>query len=143
DDDSPDVEAGPVKGAPLPNVRWGEGFLLDHLCGAGAGRFALIVDEQATLAGLKLAGSGVARGAVGTALRPAALQTLVVPAGIGRALGLAGLGSALLVRPDQHVCARWYHVTPQRLQAAMHRALGLSWGLSVEPPLDPSLDQPS
>ena len=136
DDDSAAFEAGPAKGAPLPNFRWGEGFLLDHLCGEGAGRFSLIVDERATLAGFDLAGGVVALGAVGTALSAAALQTLVVPAGIARALGLAGLGSALLVRPDQHVCARWHHVTPQRLQAALHQAMGLALGLTVAPPLD-------
>ena len=132
DDDSAAFEAGPAKGAPLPNFCWGEGFLLDHLCGEGAGRFSLIVDERATLAGFDLAGSGVALGAVGTALSAAALQTLVVPTDIARALGLAGLGSALLVRPDQHVCARWHHVTPQRLLVAQQQALGLA----VDLPLD-------
>jgi 3-(3-hydroxy-phenyl)propionate hydroxylase len=132
DDDSAAFEAGPAKGAPLPNFCWGEGFLLDHLCGEGAGRFSLIVDERATLAGFDLAGSGVALGAAGTALSAAALQTLVVPTDIARALGLAGLGSALLVRPDQHVCARWHHVTPQRLLVALQQALGLA----VDLPLD-------
>ena len=56
----------------------------------------------------------------------------MVPADIARALGLAGPGSALLVRPDQHVCARWHHVTPLRLLVALQQALGLA----VDLPLD-------
>ena len=132
DDDSPTFEAGPAKGAPLPNYRWGEGFLLDHLCGEGAGRFSLIVDDRATWASLGTAGGGAAIGEPGTALSAAALQTLVVPADIAQALGLTGLGSALLVRPDQHVCARWRQVTPLRLRDALQQALGLA----VDLPLD-------
>jgi 3-(3-hydroxy-phenyl)propionate hydroxylase len=49
---------------------------------------------------------------------------LVVPEALGQALGLRGTGSALLVRPDQHVCARWLALTPPRLRAALRRALG-------------------
>ena len=29
---------------------------------------------------------------------------------------------AYLLRPDQHVCARWLHLTPARLNAALHTA---------------------
>lgn len=112
DDDSAAFAAGPVNGAPLLNFRWGEGFLLDHLCGEGAGRFTLIVDDAATLAPWG-----------GTPL-PAQVQPLVVPSAVGQALGLGSLGAALLVRPDQHVCARWRCVTPTRLQAALRQALG-------------------
>lgn len=112
DDDSDAFDAGPAKGAPLPNFRWGEEFLLDRLCGTGAGRFTLLVDDEATLASCV---GGQA---------PGPLQTLVVPPALGGALGLRGPGSALLVRPDQHVCGRWQAVTPARLQAALHRGLG-------------------
>jgi 3-(3-hydroxy-phenyl)propionate hydroxylase len=112
DDDSAAFTAGPVNGAPLPNFRWGEGFLLDRWCGTGAGRFTLLVDDDATQAAC----------AGGHALGP--LQTLVVPPALGGALGLRGPGSALLVRPDQHVCARWHAVTPARVQAALRRGLG-------------------
>jgi 3-(3-hydroxy-phenyl)propionate hydroxylase len=112
DDDRAGFAAGPVNGAPLPNLRWGNGFLLDRLCGDGAGRFSLIVDDEATLVPWP------------DGPDPAAVQVLVVPGALGQALGLRGTGSALLVRPDQHVCARWLALTPPRLQAALRRALG-------------------
>ena len=124
DDDSAIFEAGPAKGAPLPNVRWGDGFLLDHLCGAGAGCFSLIVDDRDTLSpwGPDPA-LAAARGTDGE-LNHDGLQTLLVPAVVAKALGLSGPGSALLVRPDQHICARWHRVTPARLRAALQQALG-------------------
>ncbi len=112
DDDSDAFDVGPAKGAPLPNLRWGDGFLLDRLCGPGAGRFTLLVDDEATWT--SCAGADM----------PGELQTLVVPPALGGALGLCGPGSALLVRPDQHVCARWQALTPLRLQAALRRGLG-------------------
>jgi 3-(3-hydroxy-phenyl)propionate hydroxylase len=34
------------------------------------------------------------------------------------------IGNAYLVRPDQHVCARWRVPTAADLQAAYHRATG-------------------
>ena len=37
-------------------------------------------------------------------------------------------GSAYLLRPDQHVCARWRHPTPTLVRAALARARGQSTG---------------
>jgi 3-(3-hydroxy-phenyl)propionate hydroxylase len=33
------------------------------------------------------------------------------------------LGTAYLLRPDQHVCARWRQVTSEKLQAALDLAM--------------------
>ena len=33
-------------------------------------------------------------------------------------------GTAYLLRPDQHVCARWRHVTPKKLKVALDLAMG-------------------
>ncbi|XOT96723.1 FAD-dependent oxidoreductase, partial [Alcaligenes pakistanensis] len=33
-------------------------------------------------------------------------------------------GSCYLIRPDQHLCARWRHLDGQAVQAALHKACG-------------------
>ena len=82
-----------------PNVRLADGdFLLDHL----PPRFTLIVRDDAD--------------------ELASLPTVRLPHDTAERFGLASKTAALLVRPDQHVCARWLHVTPQRVQAALARA---------------------
>jgi 3-(3-hydroxy-phenyl)propionate hydroxylase len=43
-------------------------------------------------------------------------------------------GTAYLLRPDQHVVARWRHLDIGKLQAALARALGLP----TEPPIGPT-----
>ena len=40
--------------------------------------------------------------------------------------GVRSGGAAYLLRPDQHVCARWFAVTPHRLDRAMRAALALA-----------------
>jgi 3-(3-hydroxy-phenyl)propionate hydroxylase len=58
------------------------------------------------------------------------LKTLVVGEQLRDAAGLlaqrldARAGTVYLVRPDQHVCARWRAPTREQLQAAMARAQG-------------------
>jgi 3-(3-hydroxy-phenyl)propionate hydroxylase len=37
--------------------------------------------------------------------------------------GLPANGGAYLLRPDQHICARWLTLDATRLQAALHTAL--------------------
>ena len=103
DDDSALFTAGPANGAPLPNLRLGDGdFLLDHL----PARFTLLVRDDAD----DIASS---------------LPTLRLPSPAAQRLGLPSKTAALLMRPDQHVCARWLQVTPQRVQAALARATAM------------------
>lgn len=40
-------------------------------------------------------------------------------------------GTVYLMRPDQHVCARWRHVTANDVSAALARALGVAGALGV------------
>ena len=104
---------GPLPDAPLRDRDGSEAWLLNLL----GGRFTLIYcgDEL-----------------------PCALPAHVELLRIGRdARDEAGLfqqrydarpGSAWLVRPDQHLCARFRRVEPQGLKAAVARALG--WELA-------------
>jgi 3-(3-hydroxy-phenyl)propionate hydroxylase len=118
DDDDAVFGSGPVDGAPVPNLKLAahgddavdvDGHLLDHLCHGG---FTLL--SAVPLPALDaMRAAWAARGVVVQALaRPEAAR-----------LGLDAPGAALLVRPDQHVCARWREATPQRLNAALARAL--------------------
>jgi 3-(3-hydroxy-phenyl)propionate hydroxylase len=111
DDDSAVFEAGPAAGAPLPNLKLADGdHLLDHLCGEAAGRFALVVSEAADA------------GALQPLLDAERVHLVRLPLGAAARLGLASATAALLVRPDQHVCARWRAVSRERLEGALRRA---------------------
>lgn len=87
---------------------------------AGGG-FTLLLFDDNTPADLQ----AVADGATGL---PLAITCVPATAADGQAWARYGVqqrGAAYLVRPDQHVCARWLRVTPQRLQTALQRAHGL------------------
>ena len=106
DDDSMMFTEGPANGAPLPNVLLAEGdHLLDHL----PARFTLLVSADAEL----------------DALKSLSLHTVRLPRHACERLGLQDKNAALLVRPDQHVCARWTSLSVPRLQAALARATAL------------------
>ena len=151
---APCVDA-PVDGshAWLMQVLGGAGFtglwFVDGFAGKGAGGFAgtageanLGVAERAALAALD--------GSTGKRLR----MVLVLPAGTGEAVR-AGLlesarsvsqdadvlidcsgqiarrydgraGSVYLIRPDQHVCARWRKLDVRRITQALDRACGIA-----------------
>lgn len=132
DDDDAHFRAGPRDGAPLANVRLGEDrYLLDRL---GAAFYLLYFgDGGAVPAELQAQAQAIrARGIP--------FQILAVaPAGQervegadqwiedveGRMRARYGIetGGAYLVRPDQHVCARWLQLSAGRLHAAMTKAL--------------------
>ena len=134
DDDNQAFEAGPGHGAPPRNVCLGpDDFLLDHLdhrftllfateTTIPHGLLAVIEDLRATGLPLQVIAVGASRQV------PGADQTL---ADANRHLrqrhGLQS-GGAYLLRPDQHVCARWQSLDAPRLRTAVHTAAGLNTG---------------
>ena len=134
DDDNHKFEAGPGHGAPPRNVCLGpDDFLLDHL----DHRFTLLCATETSVPANLLAVVQELRGqglplqviAVGTSQPlPGADQTL--PDANGHLRQRHGLpsGGAYLLRPDQHVCARWMALDATRLRAALHTAACLNTG---------------
>ena len=135
-DDDALFAAGPAHGAAPLNIRLGGGdFLLDHL----GGGFDLLYFSGATavpsallqvLAQARASGLPVRLTAIGAA-QPVdgADQTLADADGHLRQRygvpvdGTSANGAAYLLRPDQHVCARWLALDASRLQAALATAL--------------------
>lgn len=131
-DDNALFQAGPGHGAPPQNVKLGpDVHLLDHLgavfhllC-ASTGE-ALPDAVQAVVAQARAQGLPLRVTAIGSAQPVAgADQTLADAAGrVRQRWGLRGPGAAYLLRPDQHVCARWLSLDAHRLQSALRSALG-------------------
>lgn len=130
-DDNALFTAGPAHGAPPQNVRLApDNFLLDHL---GGGFDLLYFTEaqaipaplQQVVAGMRAKGVPVKVIAVGASQAVAgADKTLADADGHLRArYGIQASGGAYLLRPDQHVCARWLTLDATRLQAAFNTAL--------------------
>ena len=126
EDDDRLFAAGPRKGAPMCNVRLGpDRYLMDEPLPG----FRLLLFTHESQAPDELVAAVAAWQARGVALD----LVTVGPAGdigdadgrIGRKYGVRQDGAAYLLRPDQHVCARWIGVTPPRLDAALRRALAL------------------
>jgi len=131
DDDNPLFTAGPGHGAPPQNIRLAANdFLLDHL----GGGFDLLYFTQAQAVPaqlLQVVGKARARGVPLRILAVGASQpvqgaddTLADADGHFRQrYGVPASGAAYLLRPDQHVCARWLTLDAARLQAALDAAL--------------------
>ena len=131
DDDDARFAQGPGHGAPPRNVRLGpDNFLLDHL----GGGFDLLVFTtaralelalQQAVASLRQRGVPLRVLAVGSATAVAGADlTLADAAGNCRRIyGVPADGAAYLLRPDQHVCARWLKLDAARLQVALQTAL--------------------
>ncbi|MGX1127266.1 FAD-dependent monooxygenase [Pseudomonas sp. HLS-6 TE3448] len=132
-DDNSLYSSGPHQGAPLLNIRLGDDqFLFDRL---GASFYLLYFtdatevpgDIQAQVQALREQGVPLQLLAV-----TGNLQTAVSGAdgqvddhsGHLRSKYGSKTGSAYLVRPDQHVCARWHQLSGQALRAAIETALG-------------------
>ncbi len=59
-------------------------------------------------------------------LQPVAGADVTIPDAAGQVelrYGISHEGAAYLLRPDQHVCARWLSLDAQRLEAALQYAL--------------------
>ena len=130
-DDNALFKAGPAHGAPPQNIRLAPNdYLLDHL---GGGFDLLYFTEAAALPEALQSVVNAAR-ARGVPLRVTAVGAGAPVAGADQTLadadghfreryGVPASGAAYLLRPDQHVCARWLTLDATRLQAALNHAL--------------------
>ncbi len=130
-DDNALFTEGPGHGAPPQNVRLGpDTFLLDHL-GGGFDLLYFTTQEgiplalQETLARWREKGFSLRVIAIGSAT-PVAGADLTLADAQGHCRqrwGIRASGGAYLLRPDQHVCARWLNLDAQRLGDALRHAL--------------------
>jgi 3-(3-hydroxy-phenyl)propionate hydroxylase len=130
-DDDARFTAGPARGAPPRNVRLGpDDYLLDHLGGA----FDLLVFTSGTELPPPLRQACLDLRAQGVPLRVTAVGAAAAVAGADRVIadpegrcrsryGAQPEGAAYLLRPDQHVCARWQALDATRLRAALRTAM--------------------
>jgi 3-(3-hydroxy-phenyl)propionate hydroxylase len=130
-DDDALFTAGPSHGAPPQNIRLAPNdYLLDHL----GGGFELLYFTDAPALPADLMSVVTATRRTGVALRVIAIGASHPVQGAdlhwpdadghfrGR-YGVAANGAAYLLRPDQHVCARWLTLDATRLEAALRTAL--------------------
>jgi 3-(3-hydroxy-phenyl)propionate hydroxylase len=130
-DDNLLFKAGPAQGAPPQNVRLAPNdYLLDHL----GGGFDLLYFTDADAIPPALLQVVTACRAQGVPLKLIAVGADAAVAGADVVLadanghlrqryGVQASGAAYLLRPDQHVCARWVSLDATRLQAALTTAL--------------------
>jgi 3-(3-hydroxy-phenyl)propionate hydroxylase len=131
DDDNALFSAGPGHGAPPRNIRLSaDDFLLDHLGGGFDLLYftdAAAVPEplQQVVAGVRSRGVPLRVIAIGAAQPVAGAQRTLADADghCRQRYGVTAAGAAYLLRPDQHVCARWLTLDAALLQAALRTAL--------------------
>jgi 3-(3-hydroxy-phenyl)propionate hydroxylase len=130
-DDNARFAQGPRDGAPPQNMRLGEDdFLLDHLGGGldllyFTSESAVPQPVEEVLQTARRRGLPIKLTTIGTgpAVRGAD-QHLRDPEGrVRERFGVLTDGAAYLLRPDQHVCARWLELNAQRLQEAIDSLL--------------------
>ncbi|ART99775.1 FAD-dependent oxidoreductase [Yoonia vestfoldensis] len=110
------LDGGPDRtrpGSPCPDAPLGDGFLLDAL-GSGFTILTLNTDAPTTVTE-----GGVTAAAVALSTDDDATGAL-----FARYLGDAD-SAVYLIRPDQHVVARWPHFDETALRAALRRACGM------------------
>lgn len=130
-DDNALFQSGPGHGAPPMNVRLGaDEFLLDHL----GGSFDLLyftsgdaIPEplQKVIAGARTRGLPIRVHAVGNVgpVTGADCHHADIEGRVRQRYGVTAGGAAYLLRPDQHVCARWMTLDAVRLQSALNMIL--------------------
>ncbi|WPZ32554.1 FAD-dependent oxidoreductase [Thalassobaculum sp. OXR-137] len=109
------LPGGPARsrpGSPCPDVPLGDGFLLDRL----DGRFHLLTVDAEAPDTLEEGGVAVARLALSASDDPSGALA-------ARYLGEAG-AAVYLIRPDQHVAARWPAYDARAVRLALRRAIG-------------------
>ena len=132
-DDNALFTAGPAHGAPPQNIRLAPNdYLLDHL--GGGFDWLYFTEEPAVPPALmrvinqrRQSGVAIRVVAVGAQL-PVQGADLTLPDVDGhfrQRYGVQAHGAAYLLRPDQHVCARWLSLDANRLDAAFRAALPL------------------
>ena len=131
EDDNRLFTQGPAHGEPPQNVRLGDDdFLLDHL----GGGFDLLYFTDATAIPQALSRVIAKARAQGLPLRLTAVGAAQPVEGADNTLadadghlrqryGMTVQGGGYLLRPDQHICARWQHLDAKGLQAALNTAL--------------------
>lgn len=132
-DDNHRFSAGPGNGAPLFNIRLAENdYLFDRL-GASfcllyfTGGAAIADDLLTAVQAIRSRGVPLQIIAVVSNTQPnveGADQVIADPKRhMADKYGI-GLSGAYLIRPDQHVCARWQQLSAAQLQSAVETALG-------------------
>ncbi len=130
-DDNLLFRAGPALGAPPQNVRLGANdYLLDHvgpgftlLYAAGPAGLPATLREVTDAARAKGVPLKVIAVGSSSAVDGADLTLPDTEGRLRRRYGMQANASAYLLRPDQHVCARWITVDATRLGAALDKAL--------------------
>ena len=131
DDDNQKFSDGPAQGAPPRNIRLAaDDYLLDHI--GGGFELLYFTDDsqlpqplQDVVASARTEGVPLRVTAIGAKQAVAgADQTLADTDGhLRQRYGVQASGAAYLLRPDQHVCARWLTLDATRLRSALHAAL--------------------
>ncbi|VVD68934.1 monooxygenase [Pandoraea sputorum] len=132
-DDNATMSAGPTVGAPTPNVKLAEDdYLYDHLGAA----FHLVtfgdapLDDALRQVIVTWRERGVPVKVIAFALSENTVAgadlTLPDPTGHAAARYGAADGTAYLVRPDHHICARWLQLDAPRLASALAQATALA-----------------
>ena len=135
-DDDRLFDAGPADGAPPRNVRLGsDDFLLDHVGGAldllwFGDAPTVPADVWRVIGAYRERGVPIRLTTVGmTRTVDGAERSLPDAAGAMRErYGVPASGAAYLLRPDQHVCARWMTLDAARLRAAVDHLLAAGEG---------------